>query len=157
MNAADTGRRIAQLRRQKGLTQKELGEKLNVSHGAVSKWERGLNYPDIELLEPLADLLGTTVLALMGLEHAAAESAVKEIAAISAAEKERIKRGIRVRAIYTIICMLIVAGAEIYASWLGAQAGLLGGRFGACTTGMLGFIGLTLGGAWYSLTQAKKL
>lgn len=48
------------LRKEKGLTQKELAEKLFVSDKAVSKWERGQSLPDITLLNPLADILGTT-------------------------------------------------------------------------------------------------
>ena len=43
---------LVQLRQEKGLTQKELAEKLYVSDKAVSKWERGLSLPDIALLQP---------------------------------------------------------------------------------------------------------
>ena len=42
----------ALLRKEKGMTQKELAEKLYVSDKAVSKWERGLSLPDIALLQP---------------------------------------------------------------------------------------------------------
>lgn len=48
------GKFIAHLRREKGLTQQQLGEKLFVTDKAVSKWERGLSLPDITLLEKLA-------------------------------------------------------------------------------------------------------
>lgn len=41
MDAAATGKRIAELRRQKGWTQKQLAEQLHVTDKAVSKWERG--------------------------------------------------------------------------------------------------------------------
>lgn len=54
MDAAATGKRIAALRRQKGWTQKQLAEQLHVTDKAVSKWERGLNFPDLGLIEPLA-------------------------------------------------------------------------------------------------------
>jgi transcriptional regulator with XRE-family HTH domain len=51
---------IKKLRIKNNLTQQELGEKLNVSFQAVSKWERGLALPDSSILLDLADILGTT-------------------------------------------------------------------------------------------------
>ena len=44
---------ITELRKEKGLTQAQLAQKLNVTDKAVSKWERGVGFPDIKLLEPL--------------------------------------------------------------------------------------------------------
>ena len=61
MNEATIGKRIAALRRERGLTQGELAETLGVSAQAVSKWETDTAYPDITLLPTLADELGTTV------------------------------------------------------------------------------------------------
>lgn len=52
---------IKELRKEKGLTQKEIAEELHITDRAVSKWERGLNAPDIALLEPLGSLLGVSV------------------------------------------------------------------------------------------------
>ncbi len=54
------GKRIAQYRRQKGLTQEELASTLGVSPQAVSKWENDQTCPDISLLPQLAQLLGIT-------------------------------------------------------------------------------------------------
>lgn len=65
---------LVQLRKEKGLTQKELAEKLYVSDKAVSKWERGLSLPDISLLTPLAEILGVTVTELLRGERLGAES-----------------------------------------------------------------------------------
>ncbi|MBE5784051.1 MAG: helix-turn-helix transcriptional regulator [Clostridiales bacterium] len=55
------GKRIAALRRQMGMTQDELAEKLGVSAQAVSKWENDLSCPDIMLLPRLAQYLNTSV------------------------------------------------------------------------------------------------
>ena len=52
---------LSRLRKEKGMTQKELAEKLYVSDKAVSKWERGLSLPDIALLQPLAALMEVSV------------------------------------------------------------------------------------------------
>ena len=59
--AAKVGRQIADLRKVKGLTQSQLGERLNISFQAVSKWERGETLPDVGILLDLAKVLETTV------------------------------------------------------------------------------------------------
>ena len=65
MDKAKTGALIAAARKEKDMTQKELAAALHVSDRAVSKWERGAGFPDISLLEPLADALGLGVLDLL--------------------------------------------------------------------------------------------
>lgn len=59
------GNFIAKLRKEKNLTQKDIAERLYVSVQAVSKWERGLSFPDITLLIPLAEILGINVSELL--------------------------------------------------------------------------------------------
>ncbi len=65
MDAIKTGALIAQTRKELGLTQRELAEQIYVSVQAVSKWELGRNFPDLSLMEPLADALGLTVSELL--------------------------------------------------------------------------------------------
>ena len=62
------GKRIAMLRKEKGLTQEQLAEKVGVSAQAVSKWENDVSCPDITLLPLLADILGVTVDELLGVK-----------------------------------------------------------------------------------------
>lgn len=57
MDLRKTGDLIAEARRQKGLTQAQLARQLHISHTTVSKWERGLGFPEVSLLEPLAGAL----------------------------------------------------------------------------------------------------
>lgn len=64
---------LVQLRKEKGLTQKELAEKLYVSDKAVSKWERGLSLPDIALLQPMAAMLEVSVTELLSGEFIPAD------------------------------------------------------------------------------------
>jgi len=54
------GKRIAEYRKEKGLTQEELAEKLGVSAQAVSKWENDNSCPDIMMLPKLAEIFGIT-------------------------------------------------------------------------------------------------
>ena len=65
MDQIKTGRIIRQLRTQRGLTQKQLAERINVSDKAVSKWECGKGCPDVSLLTALADAFGTDVQVLL--------------------------------------------------------------------------------------------
>jgi len=94
---------VAKLRKEKGLTQQELADKLYVSNKAVSKWERGISFPDVELLIPLSDALGVSVTELLEgrrmepagvMEPEQVEELVKRT--ISLAEGEKLVRpGIR--------------------------------------------------------------
>ena len=59
------GQKISELRKRHNLTQWELGEKLNVTSQAVSKWETARGLPDISLIEPLANALSVSVMELM--------------------------------------------------------------------------------------------
>lgn len=65
MNQYVTGATIKELRERKRMTQAELAAVLAVSDKAVSKWETGKGYPDITLLEPLAQALGVSVTELL--------------------------------------------------------------------------------------------
>ncbi|MGN0368362.1 MAG: helix-turn-helix domain-containing protein [Wujia sp.] len=65
MDKEKLGKFVATLRREQNMTQKDLAEKLCLTDKAISKWERGLSYPDISMLEPMAEILGVTVLELL--------------------------------------------------------------------------------------------
>ena len=61
MNQEKIGKFIAELRKQKKLTQEQLAEKLDITKNAVSKWERGLGLMDLSLLKPLSEILNVSV------------------------------------------------------------------------------------------------
>lgn len=65
MDKNTTGRFIAELRKQKGFTQKDLAENLMVTDKAISRWETGKGLPDTSLLKPLGDVLGVSVTELL--------------------------------------------------------------------------------------------
>ena len=69
MDKERTGQLITELRKEKGLTQKQLADALNVTDKAVSKWERGLSFPDVSMLEPLSELLGVSIMEILAGER----------------------------------------------------------------------------------------
>lgn len=95
MNAEYTGKKIAELRKEKNLTQKELAKELHVTDKAVSKWERGVNFPDLGLMETLADALDSTPSILLGIEDATKEEIVNSFAEISNQQSEEAAKDIQ--------------------------------------------------------------
>ena len=71
------GAYIAALRKAKQMTQTELGQRLQISSQAVSKWERDLSIPDVASLPKLAEELGTSVDELLQAKTAAQEAATE--------------------------------------------------------------------------------
>jgi len=64
MNQYVTGAMIRKLREERKISQNKLAEAIGVSGKAVSRWETGRGYPDITLIEPLAEALGVSVIEL---------------------------------------------------------------------------------------------
>jgi len=75
MDKETFGKFIANMRREKNMTQHDLAGQLHVTNTAVSKWERGISYPDLSLFESLAQVLGLTVSELMACQKSAKEEA----------------------------------------------------------------------------------
>lgn len=73
MNQEKVGKFIAECRKQKKLTQVELGEKLGVTEKSVSNWENGRNMPDLSLFKPLCEVLGITINELLSGEKLSKE------------------------------------------------------------------------------------
>ena len=69
MDQSKIGKFIAALRTQRGLTQRDLAEKLNISDKTVSRWETGRGLPDASLMLPLSETLGISVNELLSGER----------------------------------------------------------------------------------------
>ena len=76
-NMEKVGRKIAELRKTRNMTQLELADKIGISFQAVSNWERGNSMPDISKLPELASLFDVTIDELLGEKSELVESAVK--------------------------------------------------------------------------------
>ena len=78
MNQEAIGKFIAACRKEKGLTQMQLAEKLNITNRAVSKWETGKSCPDTSIMLELCDILGITVNELLSGERISMENYQKK-------------------------------------------------------------------------------
>ena len=156
MKAEEVGYRIAQARKKQGMTQRELSERLHVSDKAVSKWERGVNYPDISLFDEIAKTLDLSLVELLGIEDRSKEEIVQNISEISKYEKEKIGKEIYQRGFVTIICGMIVLAGQLSAALIFAQNEVPGAGI-LCTSGMMCFTGLMIANGLYTISHAKKL
>lgn len=77
MDQIKIGKFIADERKRKGYTQKQLSEKLAISDKTISKWERGNGFPEVSLLLPLCNELEITVNELLSGERVSEESGGK--------------------------------------------------------------------------------
>lgn len=149
MDAMETGKRIQQMRKDCGWTQKELAERLCVTDKSVSKWERGLNYPDMALLEPLAKTLDTTVVELLGIENAPEEEKLDAVTAVAVEETERLRKEIRDRAMTIVINGLVWMVSQFMLGAMLYQYGIYDIWPRILTFGLSGFSGLLVGnGIW---------
>ena len=108
MDVKRTGSFIAEMRKQNNMTQAELAAKLQVTDKAVSRWERGVGYPDITLLEPLAGQLGVTVLDILRGEKTFPDKMTGEEPEQTAAETVRLAAVQRRPAVRRVILLAIV-------------------------------------------------
>lgn len=108
MDVKRTGSFIAEMRKGKNMTQAELAAKLQVTDKAVSRWERGVGYPDITLLEPLAGQLGVTVLDILRGEKTFPDKMTGEETEQTVAETVRLAAVQRRQAVRRVILLAIV-------------------------------------------------
>lgn len=111
------GNNIAACRRQQGLTQAELAQKLNYSDKAVSKWERGESVPDVVTLVELARLFGISVDSLTG--ECPAQAPKKEI------PRRRVDRNVIQMLVSLLVWFValfvyvVLSSMQIPKSWIG--------------------------------------
>ena len=114
---------VAELRKEKGLTQKELAQRLMISDKAISKWETGNSIPDVTLLVPLAAELGVSVTELLecrrmeyteNMDTAQTDVLLKKVIELS--EEEREQKKVKNKKIYLLSAF--IALVELFAVFL---------------------------------------
>ena len=104
------GSMIAQLRKQRGMTQLELAEQMGVTDKAVSKWERDLSFPDVSSLPRLAEIFEVSVDDLMGV--AGQEEAGKDPGALA----DTILKGISAAMGVAVAALTVLNRVEVHAA-----------------------------------------
>lgn len=129
MDAQKFGAFIAENRKANGMTQADLAKKVQVTDKAVSRWERGVGFPDIGTLEPLAAALGLSLLEIMKSEkieneHCSDKDAMDIMKAMRILEKENRNKDLTatVLAIFTTIVVSLLL-------WLSGHGNLGGSVF----------------------------
>lgn len=160
IDKAKFGAFVAQLRKEKGLMQKELAAKLYISDKAVSKWERGLSIPDVAILVPLADILGVTVTELLEckrlpkdepMDAHQAEEIVKKVIGLSEEELKKYRPDRRKRGMQLLLC----AAVGIFEIWILTR---LGYSLEVLSVNLFTIMGLMAGfGLYFCVFTREKL
>ena len=116
MDAQVFGKFIEEQRKNKGLTQKALADKIMVTDKAISRWEYGHGFPGIEMLEPLSEALGVSLQELMHSQIDTNEVYTKEdvekllaqTIQISVSEKLRERRKKTILFVASVFLVLII-------------------------------------------------
>lgn len=116
MNQDKTGKFIAKCRKDKGMTQEQLSEKMGVSINAVSKWERGLSFPDVSLYKKLCEELDINIEELINGEKDNSEEAKEKAILSTINEKNRVKKYAKKKIILLIIVFALTIVTILYFS-----------------------------------------
>ncbi|MDE5765184.1 MAG: helix-turn-helix domain-containing protein [Ruminococcus sp.] len=147
MNQIKTGKFIAEMRKEKGMTQSQLAELLFISNKTVSKWETGKGMPEVSLMLPLCEALGINVNELLTGEKIPQENYIKKaeenmMNLVNEAQESKKKiilsAMILVLTITPAIALIVAAGTFEMAVWIRvlliatAAAVMAGGIIIAC-------------------------
>ncbi len=116
MNQIKIGKFMAKLRKEKNITQQQLGDKIGVSFKTISKWETGRGMPELSLLKPLSEELGVTINELLSGEKIEKENYVNKleenmINTIEYSEEQKEKKNKQLGIILLVIGFLITLAA----------------------------------------------
>ena len=153
MNQIDTGKFIANCRKEKGLTQAQLAEKLNITDRAVSKWETGKCMPDSSIMLELCNILDVTVNELLSGERLEMnhyqEKVNENLIELKRKDENNMNRNAVISIVYTVtmvigilvccICDIAISGAltwsrithsSIMFTWIATFPAILLGKKG---------------------------
>lgn len=117
MNQKEIGKFISVCRKEKGLTQMQLAEKLNITNRAVSKWETGKSVPDASIMLDLCEILDISVNELLSGERIAMENYQKradENMIEMKKQNEAINKSARAGFGASVILLLMISFADAY-------------------------------------------
>lgn len=112
MNKEKTGKMIRQARIDKGYTQSELGDMIGVSNKAISRWENGETFPDIGVIEPVAQMLELRIQDIItGTKDSDQDTAITEVVRVAKMQgKEKMRKLVENGVAIVILCYLLFKG-----------------------------------------------
>lgn len=112
MDKRKTGKIIRQARINKGYTQSELGELIGVSNKAISRWENGETFPDIGVIEPLAQMLELQIQDIItGTKDSDQDTAITEVVRVAKIQgKEKMRKLVENGVAIVMLCYLLIKG-----------------------------------------------
>ena len=112
MNKEKTGKMIRQARIDKGYTQSELGDMIGVSNKAISRWENGETFPDIGVIEPLAQMLELRIQDIItGTKDSDQDTAIAEVVRVAKIQgKEKMRKLVENGVAIVMLCYLLIKG-----------------------------------------------
>ena len=149
MDLQKIGTFLKDLRKEKGLTQEQLAESLNVSRRTVSRWETGMNMPDLDLLMELSDLYAVDLREMLNGERKSEdkmnkelEETVLQVAEYTNADKQRVTKTVQGFFLLGILALAVNVGMEFLDApdtfWTGVVKGItIGIAVGSMILGIL--------------------
>lgn len=112
MDKRKTGKMIRQARIDKGYTQSELGDLIGVSNKAISRWENGETFPDIGVIEPVAQMLELRIQDIItGTKDSDQDTAITEVVRVAKMQgKEKMRKLVENGVAIVILCYLLFKG-----------------------------------------------
>lgn len=112
MDKRKTGKIIRQARINKGYTQSELGDLIGVSNKAISRWENGETFPDIGVIEPLAQMLELRIQDIItGTKDSDQDTAITEVVRVVKIQgKEKMRKLVENGVAIVMLCYLLIKG-----------------------------------------------
>ena len=149
MDLQKIGTFLKELRKEKGFTQEQLAETLNVSRRTVSRWETGSNMPDLDLLMEIADLYEVDLREMLNGERKSEdkmnkelEETVLQVAEYTNADKQRVTKTVQGFFLLGILALAVNVGMEFLDApdtfWTGVVKGItIGIAVGSMILGIL--------------------
>lgn len=119
MDQKKTGGFFKELRKEKGMTQEQLAEQLNVSGRTISRWETGKNMPDLDILIEIADFYEVDIRELIDGERKSEkmnkelEETVLKVADYSNEEKNRLMKRLHILSWIGVVSFIIFIALEV--------------------------------------------
>ena len=149
MDLQKIGAFLKELRKEKGFTQEQLAETLNVSRRTVSRWETGSNMPDLDLLMEIADLYEVDLREMLNGERKSEdkmnkelEETVLQVAEYTNADKQRVTKTVQGFFLLGILALVINVAMDLMevegTFWTGfGQGATIGIAIGSMVLGIL--------------------